>query len=75
MAKDTQHRVLFPDLLSKPLHVAFDKPMTSSDGGAMLLGQAASGNPHRAAANGLRPPGPGVLPGPERAFPVRRVMG
>ena len=37
MHKDIQHRVLFPSLLSKPLHVAFDEPLTSSDSGSILL--------------------------------------
>lgn len=29
--------VLFPELLSKPTHVAFDAPASTSDGGALLL--------------------------------------
>ncbi len=37
MTKDIQHRVIFPSLLSKPLHVAFDEPLTSSDSGSILL--------------------------------------
>ena len=37
MTKDIQHRVIFPSLLSKPLHMAFDEPLTSSDSGSILL--------------------------------------
>ncbi|MFN2374944.1 MAG: IS1380 family transposase [Candidatus Binatia bacterium] len=33
----TQQSVLFPDLFHKPLHMAFDDPATSSDGGSVLL--------------------------------------
>ncbi|MDQ7008081.1 MAG: transposase [Acidobacteriota bacterium] len=29
--------VIFQDLEEKPVHIAFDEPMTSSDGGAILL--------------------------------------
>ena len=37
MTKNIEHRVIFPALLSKPLHVAFDEPLTSSDSGSILL--------------------------------------
>lgn len=37
MPHDARQAVLFPDLLSKPVHVAFDEPRTTSDGGAILL--------------------------------------
>jgi hypothetical protein len=37
MADRTRQSVLFPDLFTKPLHMAFDDPATSSDGGAVLL--------------------------------------
>jgi len=33
----TKQSVLFPELLSKPVHVRFDEPNTTSDGGALLL--------------------------------------
>jgi hypothetical protein len=31
------HCLLFPEQFSKPLHVKFDEPLSSSDGGAVLL--------------------------------------
>lgn len=37
MTERTRQRVLFPDLFSKPAHLAFDDPAQSSDGGAVLL--------------------------------------
>lgn len=37
MTNSTRQSVLFPDLFPKPLHMAFDAPDTSSDGGAVLL--------------------------------------
>ncbi|HYC56045.1 MAG TPA: IS1380 family transposase [Candidatus Binatia bacterium] len=37
MTDPTRQRVLFPDLLSKPLHIAFDDPAQSSEGGSVLL--------------------------------------
>jgi hypothetical protein len=37
MADRTRQSVLFPDLFTKSLHMAFDDPATSSDGGAVLL--------------------------------------
>lgn len=37
MSDRTRQAVLFPDLFSKPLHMSFDDPATSSDGGAALL--------------------------------------
>lgn len=37
MTKSTRQSVLFPDLFRKPLHMAFDAPDQSSDGGAPLL--------------------------------------
>ena len=37
MSKDIEQRVIFPSLLSKPVHVAFDEPLTSSDCGSLLL--------------------------------------
>src|SRR5437867_1625867 len=37
MNSTTQQSVLFPDLLDKPLVVAFDQENSSSDGGAILL--------------------------------------
>lgn len=37
MSDRTRQSVLFPDLFTKPLHMAFDAPDTSSDGGAVLL--------------------------------------
>jgi len=37
MADRNKHTVLFPELLSKPIHVKFDAPDTTSDGGALLL--------------------------------------
>ncbi|HYD49659.1 MAG TPA: IS1380 family transposase [Terriglobales bacterium] len=37
MPDRTRQRVLFPDVFSKPAHLAFDDPAQSSDGGAVLL--------------------------------------
>ena len=37
MTHSTKQTVLFPELLSKPTHVKFDAPDTTSDGGALLL--------------------------------------
>lgn len=37
MDHSTQQAVLFPALVSKPIHVAFDALQTTSDGGALLL--------------------------------------
>ena len=37
MSDHTRQSVLFPDLLDKPLHVAFDAPLVTSDGGAILI--------------------------------------
>ncbi len=37
MPHSNQQTVLFPALVSKPVHVAFDAPFTTSDGGALLL--------------------------------------
>ena len=37
MTKNIEHRVIFPALLPKPLHVAFDEPLTSTDSGSVLL--------------------------------------
>ena len=37
MSHSTKQSVLFPELLSKPVHVRFDEPNTTSDGGALLL--------------------------------------
>lgn len=37
MTQRTRQRVLFPDLFSKPAHVAFDDPAQTSDGGSVLL--------------------------------------
>lgn len=37
MSDGTQQSVLFPSLLDKPVHVAFNEPSMSSDGGALLL--------------------------------------
>ena len=37
MSDSTQQSVLFPSLLDKPVHVAFDQPAMTSDGGALLL--------------------------------------
>lgn len=37
MTNRTRQSVLFPDQLGKPLHMAFDDPATSSDGGSVLL--------------------------------------
>ena len=37
MLNSTKQSVLFPELLSKPIHVQFDEPSTTSDGGALLL--------------------------------------
>ena len=37
MPQDTPQTVLFPDLFSRPALVAFDEPLVTSDGGALLL--------------------------------------
>jgi len=37
MGDSSRHSVLFPEVFSKPLHVAFDEPQVTSDGGAVLL--------------------------------------
>lgn len=37
MTDPTGQSVLFPDLFSRPVHIAFDDPATSSDGGSVLL--------------------------------------
>jgi len=37
MSQSTAQSVLFPALFSKPIHVAFDEPAMSSDGGGLLL--------------------------------------
>ena len=37
MTDRNKQAVLFPELLSKPVHVRFDAPNTTSDGGALLL--------------------------------------
>lgn len=37
MTHDIQHRVLFPSLLSKPLHVAFDEALRVLMRGSILL--------------------------------------
>ena len=37
MPNHSRQTVLFPALVSKPVHVAFDAPHTTSDGGALLL--------------------------------------
>ena len=37
MTNPTRQSVLFPDLFTKPLHMAFDAPEATSDGGAVLL--------------------------------------
>lgn len=37
MIEATRQSVLFPDLLRRPVHIAFDDPATSSDGGSVLL--------------------------------------
>lgn len=37
MTNPTRQSVLFPDLLRKPVHIGFDDPATSSDGGSVLL--------------------------------------
>ena len=39
MTDRSKQTVLFPELLSKPAHVQFDAPDTTSDGGALLLKQ------------------------------------
>jgi hypothetical protein len=38
LEKSNQQPVLFPGLLLKPVQVAFDEPMATSDGGSILLG-------------------------------------
>lgn len=37
MTHSTEQTVLFPALVSKPVHIAFDQPHATSDGGALLL--------------------------------------
>ncbi len=37
MPHSTEQTVLFPALVSKPVHIAFDQPLATSDGGALLL--------------------------------------
>jgi hypothetical protein len=37
MSHSTKQSVLFPELLSKPVHVCFDAQHSTSDGGALLL--------------------------------------
>jgi len=37
MADSTQQGVIFPELFSKPVHVCFDEPELTSDGGGLLL--------------------------------------
>lgn len=37
MPENSRQTVLFPALVSKPVHVAFDAPNATSDGGALLL--------------------------------------
>ena len=37
MSYSTEQTVLFPALVSKPVHVQFDEPQVTSDGGALLL--------------------------------------
>ena len=37
MSNFSKQSVLFPELLSRPVHVRFDAPNTTSDGGALLL--------------------------------------
>ena len=37
MTDSTRHSVLFPELFPKPLHIQFDEPEVTSDGGASLL--------------------------------------
>ncbi len=37
MFHSTKQSVLFPELLSKPIHFYFDEPNSTSDGGALLL--------------------------------------
>jgi hypothetical protein len=37
MTNTARQSVLFPSLLDRPVHVAFDEPATTSDGGAILL--------------------------------------
>ena len=37
MSQHSKQSVLFPELISKPTHVRFDEPNTTSDGGALLL--------------------------------------
>jgi len=37
MIDHAEHSVLFEDLFEKPIHVEFDQPAQSSDGGALLL--------------------------------------
>ena len=37
MADPTRQSVLFPALLGKPVHVGFDEPLVTSDGGTLLV--------------------------------------
>ena len=37
MADPTRQSVLFPALLGKPVHIVFDEPLVTSDGGALLV--------------------------------------
>lgn len=37
MAESTRQSVLFPALVCKPVHVSFDEPQVTSDGGALLV--------------------------------------
>lgn len=37
MADTSEQSVLFPSLLDRPIHIAFDEPEMTSDGGALLL--------------------------------------
>jgi len=37
MSDSTQQSVLFPSLCAKPVHITFDEPEMTSDGGALLL--------------------------------------
>ena len=43
MQNSTQHTVLFPELFSKPIHVAFCHEELSSNGGTVLLCSEAMG--------------------------------
>jgi len=37
MTPSTEQTVLFPALVSRPVHVQFDEPQVTSDGSALLL--------------------------------------